>query len=68
MNRPKLNEIAMPSPLCDKNMIAASMYPGQQDYLLKRVYDYGGVLFEMEIINGEERIVRAYQKPITTES
>ena len=38
--------------------------PGQWDTLLNAAYESGWMLLEIEEVNGEEKAVRAWKKPV----
>jgi hypothetical protein len=62
MNRPSLNQVPLPIQFPEPGKIYCTMSRGQWDALLSVVYKEGGTLIEIEEINGEEKVVRAYRK------
>lgn len=61
--RPELNEVPIPENPFQPGTVSATIRPGQWDNLIKAMYEHGHLLLEVETVNGEETIVRAYQKP-----
>lgn len=61
MTRPKLNEIPIPADLFKPGTLSITVSPGQWDNLIKAFYEEGHLLLEIEEVNGEERVVRAYR-------
>ena len=65
MKRPALNECPIPDQLGPALYITVS--PGQWDVTLQSAYDAGVMLLEIDKINGQEQIVRAYQNQFAGE-
>jgi len=63
MKRPKLNEVPIPTNPFQPGSVCITVSPGQWDNLIKAMYDRGHLLLEIEEINSQETIVRAYRKP-----
>jgi hypothetical protein len=61
MTRPKLNEIPIPADPFKPGTLSITVSPGQWNALIKAFYDRGHLLLEIEVVNGEERITRAYR-------
>jgi hypothetical protein len=59
--RPKLNSIPIPNGL-QPGGLYVTCSPGQWDGLLKASYEKGFTLLEIEVVKGEEKIVRAWKK------
>lgn len=63
MKRPKLNEVPIPTNPFQPGCVCITISPGQWDALIKTMYDRGHLLLEIEEVNGQEKVVRAYRKP-----
>jgi hypothetical protein len=61
-SRPKLNQVPLPFPFPVPGRCYITMSPGQWDALLQCAYDANWTLLEVDLVNGEEKIVRAFRK------
>lgn len=64
MTRPQLNEVPIPGNPFAPGTLSITVSPGQWDNLIKAMYEGGHLLLEIEEVNGKEKCVRAYCKPI----
>lgn len=62
MKRPKLNPVPLPNPFPQPGAKCITMSPGQWDGLLQAAYEMHWMLFEVEEVDGEEKIVRAFKR------
>jgi hypothetical protein len=61
--RPKLNEIPIPQDLFAPGTVTITVSPGQWDGIVQAAYEMGHLLLEIEVVDGEEKIARAYRRP-----
>lgn len=62
MKRPKLNEIPIPQNPFLPGTFTITVSPGQWDNVIKSCYEAGHLLLEIENINGQDTVVRAYKR------
>ena len=62
--RPALVPHPIPNPFPQPGMQFITCSPGQWDTLLNAAYESGWMLLEIEEVNGEEKAVRAWKKPV----
>jgi hypothetical protein len=62
MTRPNLNQIPLPNPFPIPGKCYMTMTPGQWDWVLQEAYERNWMLLEIEVVDGEEKAVKAFQK------
>ena len=60
--RPQLDPIPLPNPFPAPGASYITMSPGQWDGLLQAAYDDDFTLLEIEVVDGEEKLARAFKR------